>query len=384
MQSFSLSQLNGFVRQAIELTLPDLFWVRAELSEVRPNARGHYYLSLVEHDDEGVITAQAKANIWCNAAQKIVPRFEFESGQRLREGLKVLLQVRITYHEVYGFALNVVGIDAGYTLGDAAKRRQEIIRQLKEDGIFDLNRELELPRLLTKVAVISSATAAGFGDFQNQLQNSGHAFITKLFPAVMQGENVESSIIGALGAIYEEKDKWDCVVIIRGGGATTDLNGFESYLLAAHIAQFPLPILTGIGHERDDTIADAVAHTKLKTPTAVAAFLITCRENEVELVNALENRLATAVKNYINRAAIKLQQTDYQINTSVTNYFMRQTHHLEIVEKSLAMSDPTHILKLGYSITRVNGKAIRRIDEVKKGEILVTTLAEGEITSKIQ
>ena len=406
MQSLSLGELNGFVRKALELTLPDLFWVRAELSEVRHNARGHYYLQLVEHAEDGAIVAEAKANIWNATAVRLVPKFEIETGQRLKEGLKVLMQVRVTFHEVYGYSLNVTDIDANYTLGDAARRRQEIIRQLQEDGVFDMNRELALPRPVRRIAVISSATAAGFGDFENQLHGSGHPFVTKLFPAVMQGENVESSIIEALEGIHGELDNWDCVAIIRGGGATTDLNGFESYLLAAHVAQFPLPVLTGIGHERDDTIVDAVAHTRLKTPTAVAAFLTELWESEEALVDSLENRLKTAVASYVNTAANKLQQIDYQINTSsarylgkaherlalfktsfqtqTQRYLTRMSHSLEITEKCLAMSDPQHVLKLGYSITRLDGKAIRTAKEAKKGDVLETTLADGKITSKIQ
>ena len=250
--ALSLFELNARVRAMLHHTLPDCYWVAAEISDLRVASNGHCYMELVQKDTfSGSLVAKARAMIWRQNYVMVRSHFEHATQQRLVAGIKVLVYVSVEFHELYGYSLNIVDIDPTYTLGDLAQRRQEIIRQLQDDGVMDLNKELPLPRVLRRIAVISSATAAGYGDFCNQLQQSGYDFTLKLFPAVMQGDKVERSVIDALNAIAAECDDWDVVVIIRGGGATTDLNGFESYLLATNVAQFPLPILTGIGHERD-------------------------------------------------------------------------------------------------------------------------------------
>ncbi|HCO68388.1 MAG TPA: exodeoxyribonuclease VII large subunit [Dysgonomonas sp.] len=273
----SLYELNGLVRGVLSNTFTERFWMRAETSDVRTNQSGHCYLEFIEKDENNRnIIARARGSIWSNVYRLLRAYFESETGQMFTSGLKVLVQVSVEFHELYGYSLNVHNIDPSYTLGDQARRRAAIIRQLEEEGVLTLNKELELPPVANRIAVISSPTAAGYEDFCNQLDNNadGFVFYARLFPAVMQGGRTEESIISALDRIYDHVDKFDAVVIIRGGGATSDLSSFDSYLLAANCAQFPLPVITGIGHERDDTVVDLVAHTRAKTPTAVAEYLI--------------------------------------------------------------------------------------------------------------
>lgn len=406
MQALSLAELNNLVRQALELTMPDTFWVRAEIAELRVAVNGHCYMELVEHDEHtGQISAKARANCWRNTYAFLRPRFERESGQRLQAGISVLVEVQVSFHPQFGYALVITDIDPTYTLGDAARRRQAILQQLTEDGVMDMNRELTLPCPIRRIAVISSQTAAGYGDFCNQLEQSGLPFHLKLFPATMQGEQVENSIIAALDAIAQEMDAWDAVVIIRGGGAVTDLNGYESYPLAANVAQFPLPVITGIGHERDETVIDLVAHTRLKTPTAVAAFLIEQWQGEIDTIMRLEQRLRMATTIYIEQSRRRL--TDYNSRLSSQTYrqlssaqqqiarheqrlshaclqlLRQQQHNLSLIEKSLQLADPQHILRQGYSITRINGKAVRDASQVNPGDIITTTLSRGSIQSTV-
>lgn len=406
MQALSLAELNNLVRQALELTMPDTFWVRAEIAELRVAVNGHCYMELVEHDERtGQISAKARANCWRNTYAFLRPRFERESGQRLLAGISVLVEVQVSFHPQFGYALVITDIDPTYTLGDAARRRQAILQQLTEDGVMDMNRELTLPCPIRRIAVISSQTAAGYGDFCNQLEQSGLPFHLKLFPATMQGEQVENSIIAALDAIAQEMDAWDAVVIIRGGGAVTDLNGYESYPLAANVAQFPLPVITGIGHERDETVIDLVTHTRLKTPTAVAAFLIEQWQGEIDTIIRLEQRLRMATTLYIEQSRRRL--TDYNSRLSSQTYrqlssaqqqiarheqrlshaclqlLRQQQHNLSLIEKSLQLADPQHILRQGYSITRINGKAVRDASQINPGDIITTTLSRGSIQSTV-
>ena len=276
MEHLTLYELNHFVRQVLEVNLDEPYWLQAELSEVKEN-RGHCFVEFVQKAEKNnSIIAKARGQIWASSWPIIRQHFENTTGQRLSAGMEVLVKVEVTFHEAYGYSLNIIDIDPRFTLGDIAKRRQEIIRQLQEEGVFTMNKEIELPPLLQRIAVISAATAAGYQDFSNQLQNNPHglAFRTQLFPAVMQGAQVEQSVIQALNNIANEMEQWDAVVIIRGGGAAADLSGFDTLLLAENVAQFPLPIITGIGHEKDDTVIDLVSHTRVKTPTAAAEFII--------------------------------------------------------------------------------------------------------------
>ncbi|HEX2933847.1 MAG TPA: exodeoxyribonuclease VII large subunit [Bacteroidales bacterium] len=277
LKSISLYELNNSLKRGIKELFPDTFWVTGEICEMNINQSGHCYLELIEKASETEqITARAKANIWAFTFRMLKPYFESVTGQRFSIGLKVMLNVSIEFHEVYGYSLNVKDIEPNFTVGDITRKRQEIINRLQNEGVFDLNKELELPLVPQRIAVISSETAAGYGDFVDQLTDNdyGYKFRIKLFNAYMQGESAQQSIIDAMDKIFEEIHNFDVVVIIRGGGSQADLDCFNAYWLCYHITQFPIPILTGIGHDRDETIADLVAHSSLKTPTAVAQFII--------------------------------------------------------------------------------------------------------------
>ncbi len=428
VQGMTLYELNGLVRQTLELTLDEEYWVQAEIAELRVNR--HCYMELVQKEARGGgIVAKARAQVWANRWAFIKPMFEQVTGQTLAAGMQVMLKVEVTFHELYGYSLNVTDIDPTYTLGDLARHRQEILRQLAEEGIDTMNKELPLPRLLQRIAVISSASAAGYGDFCNQLNNNqrGLAFKTELFQAVMQGNEVENSVVDALNRIAARLDEWDVVVIIRGGGATSDLQGFDSLLLAENVAQFPLPIITGIGHERDDTVIDLIAHTRVKTPTAAAEFLIHHQEQELDMLEDLSarltdhisqllydettrlkmlaskipmlfstvkareevrlHRLSASMANssiqHLEQAKGRVELMNQQLSLYTSALLQGEMKHIELMESKLQSAHPNRILQLGFSITRVGGKALKDVDEVKEGDEIETTLASGTFKSTI-
>lgn len=427
--SLSLVELNMLVRRSVRACLPDEYWVQAELSDVRSNYSGHCYLEFVQKDSKSnALVAKARGIIWNNVYSRLKPFFERETGQLFVSGIKVLVKVTVDFHELYGYSLTVVDIDPTYTLGDMARRRKEIISRLGSEGILTLNKELELPVLVQRIAVISSATAAGYGDFCNQLEHNpyGFVFYPHLFQAVMQGDKVELSIIAALEKIYQTQEKWDVVVIIRGGGATSDLSGFDTYNLAAHCAQFPLPVLTGIGHERDDTVLDVVSHTRVKTPTAAAEFLINHLRGTAEALDGYasfinqtipdilqreKERLERCVSRIPSQVEIRLQREVFRqerlfkrmelawqsrlmreehrldlslrIAGALQTRLQREKHRLELFEQRVNAASPDVLLKRGYSITLNNGKAVTDASLLKDGDEIVTRLAKGEIRSKV-
>jgi len=423
--TLTLYELNSLVREVIETEMAREYWVEAELSECR-ESRGHCYMELIEKDNRSnAPIARASAKCWASKWMLIRPYFERTTGQQLHAGLKVRLKVYAQFHEAYGFSWIVTDIDANYTLGDMARRRQEIVRQLKAEGVFDLQKELKLPLFCQRIAVISSATAAGYGDFCNQLNESPFAFCTQLFPAIMQGEQVEQSVINALDSINRLLDQFDCVVIIRGGGATADLSGFDTLALAENVAQFPLPIITGIGHERDESILDIISHTRVKTPTAAAAFLIDHLQEVLDVVNDAQERITrytqqrlttlkvqldalsttlphlfTAIKTrqeallntlfstYILEAQQRLSVCHTQLATLSTRLpilterkMLTARHLLQLIEEKAKGMDPTLLLKRGYSITLKDGKTVRQAEALQEGDIIETRLADGNITS---
>ena len=425
----SLFELNCMVRGVLRETLSQAVWVVAEVSELRVASNGHCYLELVEKDEAGgSLVAKARANIWRQRYYALSERFRQQTGQRLEEGLKVLAKVVVNFHELYGYSLEIVDIDPSYTLGDLQAQRQAIVAQLEAEGVMHLNQELPLPRLLRRVAVISSRTAAGYGDFCNQLAQSGFAFDLKLFPAVMQGDKVEESVIAALDAIAAEAGRWDVVVIIRGGGATTDLHGFNTYLLAANVAQFPLPVLTGIGHERDETIVDLVAHTRLKTPTAVAAFLVENRQGEAAFLQALAQRLHQAAVDRLNAHRQRLTAVGHRLQLSARQYTywqrnrlvrlearlelalqgnfhnehsrlermpqrlrqaverrcLEEHHRLALWQQTLQLASPERILRLGYTLTLKDGQVVRHPAQLAPGDAIETRFAEGTVKSVVE
>ena len=408
-QALSLHELNGLVKRSIRSCLPDTYWIQAELSDVRTNYSGHCYLEFVQKDASGNnLIAKARGTIWSNIFKMLKPYFEQETGQAFTSGIKVLVEVSVEFHELYGYSLTVLDIDPTYTVGDMERKRREILRQLEEEGVIDLNKELEMPMLPQRVAVISSATAAGYGDFCNQLANNprGYGFRTELFSAIMQGERVEESIIAALDAIYERMEEFDVVVIIRGGGATSDLSGFDTYELASNCAQFPLPIITGIGHERDDTVLDKVAHTRVKTPTAAAEYLIARMDKcadaldemsarlaesvrrlllwEHQRMERLKQRIPSAVYKRLGDAKYRLFSAQRDLQMASRQFLSVKKHRLELLQQRLNDALPEKQLARGYSITLKDGRALKDASALKEGDMVITLLHHGKVESVVK
>ena len=384
-KSYALSQLNKMVRDAIDMQLPDEYWVEAELSECREH-NGHCYLELIEKDEHtNTPVARASAKCWRQTWLMVKPYFERTTGEPLRTGMKVLLKVYAQFHEAFGFSWIVTDIDPNYTLGDMARKRLEIIRQLKEEGVFDLQRELHIPLFAKRIAVISAENAAGYGDFCRQLEDNeyGFRFEVTLFPAIMQGEQVEQSIIAALERIYALNTSFDVVVIIRGGGATADLSGFDTLALAENVAQFPLPVITGIGHERDESIIDMVAHTRVKTPTAAAALLIDHLRQVLERINSAQQRITTAIFQRIANQKMRLTNLQTLLPALVQRNLAEARHRIEMLEVLLKSHDPQRLLSRGYSITLLNGRAVRDPQQLKAGDVLETRVEKGTIKSTV-
>lgn len=427
---YTLFELNRLVRQSIELSMRGEFWVEAELSEAREN-NGHCYMSLVQKDEAGnTPLAKASAKCWRSSWLPLRQKFEKITGMRVCPGMKVLLKVYPQFHEAFGFSWIVVDIDPTYTLGDMARRRMEIIRKLEEEGVLELNKQLPLPMFMQRIAVVSSPTAAGYGDFRDQLQTNpyGYRFSITLFPATMQGEGVEQSIVGALNEIYQREADFDCVVIIRGGGASSDLSGFDSLSLAENVANFPLPVIAGIGHERDETVVDIVAHTSVKTPTAAAALLIDnlhsvdqllsdmrqriyssvrlsmqaelqrlshfsqviptlfslVSTRQLSRIGTLSQRLLSAAQQQVAESKGRTQLMAERIPAAAGRRLSDERHRLEMLSQNVRALDPQLILDRGYSITLLNGKAVRNSSELAPGDELHTRFAEGEVKSVVE
>ena len=338
-QQLSLFELQRQVKGSLDDTFSRPVWVKAEISEMTVNRSGHCYLDLVETEQgTDTVVARCRATIWSYTFRMLKPYFETTTGQAFTEGLKVLLQAKVEYHEVFGFSLNIRDIDPVYTLGDMARQRREIIRRLQEDGVFEMNKDLELPLVSQRIAIISSPTAAGLQDFLDQLHNNPHQFVfyTRLFPAVMQGNEAPRSITNALDQIYEYEDWFDVAVIIRGGGAQIDLACFDQYELAFNVAQFPLPVITGIGHDKDDTVIDMVAHTRMKTPTAVAEFLISGALQFSQQLSELEKHFTELITDQLEENKNRLNDAADQLSLLVNQLIAKQTNRLDIARIHLA------------------------------------------------
>lgn len=431
MQHLSLYELNLLVRDVISMSLPDSYWVEAELSEAREGSGGHCYMELIEKDEHSnTPIAKAHASCWRNRWMLLKPQFERVTGQRIHAGMKVLLKVHAQFHENYGFSWIVDDIDPTYTMGDMARKRMEIIRALKEEGVFDLQKELTLPMFCQRIAVISSATAAGYGDFCNQLADNGYGlrFTTALFAATMQGEGVEQSVISALDRINEEWENWDCVVVIRGGGATSDLSGFDTLALAENVANFPLPIITGIGHERDESVLDMISFQRVKTPTAAAAFLVDhlteayvrIEDAQEAIINYVKRRLqvermklerissqiptlfslvkmrqASRLDQLLNRLKMKaeripadglhrLEMLEARLKEPVARKLEREQYRIEMLSQRAVAQDPKRLLIRGYSITLKDGKSVKDATELQAGDEIETRFAKGTVKSIVK
>jgi exodeoxyribonuclease VII large subunit len=405
----SLLELQGIVKQAID-ALPDAYWVRAEINELNVSSVGHCFLELVQKSEKDErLEAKASASIWANVFRMVKPYFESKTGTSLSAGMKVMLRVVVQYHELYGLRLNVVDIDPAYTVGEVELQRRKTIACLQKEGVFDMNRELEFPLLPARVAVISSEKAAGYGDFMRQLHNNpyGYKLQTALFAAAMQGKDTEPDIIAALESINKQIHEFDVVAILRGGGSQSDLSFFDSYLLANNVAQFPLPVITGIGHDKDISVVDMVAHTMLKTPTAAAEFLLEQFEIQEQYLSQLAEQLNGAWQNVLENSRNTIRYISGAVHARVLSTLSgeqgrvelhvkkrlqqavkfalnRQQQKIQGVESGIRLLDPQQILKRGYSITLQNGRRLSSVSEVVKESEITTILSDGRIISKLK
>lgn len=427
--ALTLYELNNLVSEVISSVMPDEYWVEAEISELRV-VRGNCYMELVQKaEDTRTPVARASAKCWRTYWTLVQSSFERVTGRQLCPGMKVMMRVYADFHEAYGFSWIVTDINAEYTLGDIARRRREIIARLKEEGVFDLQKELIIPLFAQRVAVISSDNAAGYDDFCNQLQNNekGLAFSVKLYPAVMQGESTEDSVIEALDRIYKDEDKFDVVVIIRGGGATSDLSGFDTLSLAENVANFPLPIIVGIGHNRDESVLDLVANMSVKTPTAAAAFLIdrlaavaarvdaaatsfskyvtnrieqeksrikylstvlpslyaAVKSRENMRISRMSDSLYVVVRQIVASEKARLDLMPQRLSGAWRQAVTGESHRLQMLEQRVAASDPKRMLARGYTLTLHDGRAVTDLSSLKKGDMLTTLFAGGEVVSEV-
>lgn len=452
MNGLTLSQFAAMVGEALRST-PGLWnaWVAAELSDVRVSG-GHCYMELIEKNAAGQTVAKMRATVWASTLYGLRRKFWEATGRDISTGMKVLLRGSVSHHSLYGLAFNVTDIDPSYTLGDMERLRREILERLQREGVINNNKSQWMSPAPQRIAVVSAEGAAGYGDFMNQLLGNadGFVFYPCLFPAILQGDRTSASVREALRRIEETIDLWDCVVIIRGGGATTDLNGFDDYELARCVATFPLPVIVGIGHERDRTVLDEIAHTRMKTPTAVAGFLVdtlrsfsdrvsgmvdwiarysteriagesrrlaNCEamipalakarlqsaqallereiarlpavvETRLTRAHAAIDNIATLLRAYsgqrCERASGRLDELSRLLRISAEGVMAKERTRLETLESLATVLSPQNTLRRGYSITRVEGKAVTDASALKPGTRLETQLLDGTVESEVK
>ena len=406
-QHITLRELQRRVKSALEGQFALPVWVSAEISEIKVNYSGHCYLELVEKGgDNGVPTAQARAVVWRSYYPRISGYFEAETGQRLASGIRILAKVLVSYHELYGFSLQITDIDPSYTLGDMERQRQQTIAQLQQDGVWDMNREATMPAVVQRIAIVSSANAAGYQDFCKELDKKTYRFTLTLFDAFMQGAAAEESIIEALCSVAARMEDFDAVVLIRGGGSRSDLNCFNAYRLCAHVAQFPLPVVTGIGHDKDTSVADMVAHTALKTPTAVAGWLVgrmaetdgwldyaalqlhdtttaAMHASEVRL-ERLSGEIRRLSGELLTRQSLRLEHHAALLPDAARDFLARQNVRLGNAAELIAGRSPERILRLGFAVVRTGGKAVTSAREVGAGENVEIEVSDGQIEAIVK
>ena len=385
MNSISLYELNKEISSVLKGCLSKV-WVHAEINSINVQRVGHCYIELIEKDENtGSIIAKSRANIWANIYKSIAAYFLAETGKTLAAGMKVAFCVDVTFHEVYGISLNVVDIDPTYTLGESARRKALVIKKLEDDGVIDMNKLLSIKPLIKNIAVISAEGAAGYGDFCHQLENNAYGYKYKLtlFNSIMQGEKAEASILESLDKVLERLDEFDILVLIRGGGAVSDLDCFDAYNLSASLAQFPLPVLTGIGHTRDVSVVDMVAKLPLKTPTAVADFIINHTRSLEEKIDSYIELLSRSVTVLLDRQARKLDQSLTLLPLYANRLLDRKLHALELMERSLELMSPESILKKGYAIVEKQGKSASA-SSLNPGDEVKITLVDGVVGAVIK
>lgn len=430
--ALTLSQLSRHVAAALTRE-PALMgaWVTAEISDLSGSG-GHCYMTLIEKDATGATVARMRATIWANRFAYLRRKFFAATGRELANGMKVMLYGGANYHPSYGLSFNVGEIDPSYTMGDLERIRREILAALQREGILDLNKRLHVNFPPQRIAVISSGTAAGYGDFADQLEHNaaGAKFYTLLFPATMQGDRTAETVMRALDLVEQTAGiaGWDMVAIIRGGGATTDMNGFDNLELARRVATFPIPVAVGIGHERDRCVLDEIACIRCKTPTAVAAWLSdaaamawqqaaelaqrasafaterlkgehmhlrsletmlpalaeSCLKNARLRLQTISVRLPAIAGETTSKARVRLQAISSTLRVAASARLEKEAIRLDNLGKMTALLSPAATLKRGYTITRLGGKALFSTDAVRKGEVMETITADGSIFSTVE
>ena len=406
----TLRELQRRVKSVLEGSFALPLWVSAEISDIKVNYSGHCYLELVEKaekgGDNGIPTAQARAVIWKSHFPRIAAYFEAETGQRLAPGLKILAKVLVSYHELYGFSLQITDVDPSFTLGDLERQRQQTIAQLQQDGVWEMNRGVPMPTVVQRVAVVSSAQAAGYQDFCKELAKSPYRFEVELFDAFMQGEAAEGSIINALCRVADRLEEFDAVVIIRGGGSRSDLNCFNAYRICSYVAQFPLPVITGIGHDKDTSVADMVAHTALKTPTAVAGWLVERMDRICGWLDAAALQLHDGVLRLARTQQVRLEELAGDVRhlslgllrqrglelgsreevfrQAVGSFLRQQRQQLAATGELVESRSPRHILRMGFAVVRNNGRAVASVRQVAAGERLTVEVADGRFSAEVK
>lgn len=385
-KGIGLGELLARVKDGIMDAVPGLEWVKAEISEIKNHPSGHCYLTLVETDDSGRMTAKVSAVIWASSYRLIRPYFESETGQGLEVGMNVLLRVQVQFSELYSLSLIINDIDPSFTLGEMERQRRQTIARLEEEGMMDMNPSLVLPQLPRHFAVITAETAAGYRDFMKQLHQNeyGFKFETTLFPAIMQGKDAPQSIIAAMEAVAEQADSFDALLIMRGGGGAMDLVCFDDYDLAVNVAQFPLPVLTGIGHDHDYHIVDMVAFANVKTPTALADFIVDIFAQEDYRIETLATRLKMALKDKAARDLAKFDEMRQRIIHAVDRRQDEIVHALDKMELKIAAADPQKALGRGYSIVLKNGRRVNSPADLKAGDSITLMLRDGLVEAKVE
>jgi len=408
-EKMSLTELQLIIRDSLYMALPEMYWIVAEISEIKENYAGHCYLELIEKQpDEKNVRSRAKAIIWSNRYRFLKSLFENITGEPLRDGLKILVKIKVEYHELYGLSLVISDIDPSFTIGEMAIKRQQIIRRLEEEGIFTMNKELEFPDLPQRIAVISSKNAAGYTDFMNHLKENsfGYVFHTALFETAMQGSDTEQGIVNALDLIAENAHLFDIVAIIRGGGAQSDLSWFDNYNIAYHITQFPLPVITGIGHDKDLSVTDLVANRAMKTPTAVADFLIDSMAGVESVIIDMSNKIRDIARVILERNRIRIESVKIKLSPLALRMISGKTMTIETFRNrlktgsantlnmirmktdgftnTLDILNPVNVLQRGYTITSFNGKIIKKSTQLKRGDLIDTRFSDGTVGSRVE
>ncbi|MBQ0123697.1 MAG: exodeoxyribonuclease VII large subunit [Bacteroidales bacterium] len=386
-EHISLLQLLETVRDSLQESFYECVWVRAEISELKQNRSGHCYLTLVEKDrDSDLLLAKVPAIVWAATYRTLKPYFFSATGSDLAVGMNVLVKVQVQYSEMYGLSLIIYDIDPSFTVGGLELARKKTIERLKADGMFDMNSTLELPVLPRRLAVITSETAAGYRDFMRQLHENeyGFSFSTELFPAVMQGTDAPASIIGALDAVLERAGDFDAVLVLRGGGGAMDLVCFDDYDLAVNVAQFPLPVLTGIGHDHDYHVIDMVANISVKTPTALADFIVDMFAQEGYRVDSIAQRLHLALKGKFSREEALVDNRVTAMRQAVQVKCLKESGRLDLYESRISAANPEAVLSKGYAIAMKDGRRVDSIRSLENGDVVKVMLKDGTFEAQIR